>query len=109
MTPFPIRPVDVVALTVHEFTFARESADPSIDEVCGRFPDDANRALVWLLRFSALKAVTANAEVATWLAGPVGSLRDAYDVAASLTLNERWEFDRASFCSAVEAAAAKRP
>jgi hypothetical protein len=109
MTPFPTRPVDVVPLTILEFTFAREAADPSLAEVCGRFPDDANRALVWLLRFSALKAVTANAEIATWLAGAVGSRHDAYDVAASLTLNERWEFDHASFCSAVKAVAAKRP
>jgi hypothetical protein len=109
MTPFPIRPGDVVALTVHEFTFAREAADPSLEEVCGRYPDDANRALVWMLRFSALKAVTANTEVATWLASAVGSLGDAYDVAATLALNERWEFDHASFCSAVKANAAKRP
>jgi hypothetical protein len=107
-TPFPTKPGDVVALTIPEFTFAVNAADPSLDDVCGRFPDDPNRALVWLVRFHALKAVTSQVEIAAWLAGETGSLRDAYYVAARLKLNERWEFDHVLFRSAVKALAAKR-
>jgi hypothetical protein len=107
-TPFPTRPLDVVALTIQEFTRPLDLTDsPSLNDVCGRFPDDANRALVWLVRFRALQALT-DAGVGAWLASGAGSTRDAYDVASRLELNELWEFDRAAFCLAVKAVAAKR-
>jgi hypothetical protein len=108
-TPFPIRPVDVVPLSSLEFTFAASLTDcPSLDDVCGHFPDDANRALVCLLRFRALKTLIDDSDMVAWLDGGPRSTRDAFDVAARLTLNERWEFDRVAFCSAVQALAAKR-
>jgi hypothetical protein len=67
-TPFSARPGDVVALTVPEFTCDLDlNAAPSIDLVCERFLDDANRALVWLIRFKALKAWCTRAETNAWL------------------------------------------
>ena len=108
-TPFPGRPVDVVPLTIVEFTVALDlTRSPSLDEICGRFPGDANRAIVWLIRFRALKSLTDDAEICSWLAGDAGSTRDACDVAASLRLTERWEFDRRLFRSAVTELIEKR-
>jgi len=59
-TAFPATPDEVAVLTPQEFTF--DVADingneaPSMDRVCETFMDDANRALVWWIRFGALKA-----------------------------------------------------
>src|SRR5687767_8457053 len=67
-TPFPTRPSDVAALTASEFACARElHASVSIDDVCQRFVDDANRALVWLIRFRALTAWCDRTETVPWL------------------------------------------
>lgn len=103
-TVFPITPVEVAPLTPSEFAFDIAAAHtPSLDEVCRRFGDDANRALVWLIRFRALKAWSALDGIAQWLS----AARAAHvcEVAASLELNERWEFDRDAFCRAVDAIA----
>src|SRR5688572_20052848 len=55
-TAFPTKPIDVVALTTVEFSFDVDGNDgPSLAVVCARFVDDANRALVWLIRFRALR------------------------------------------------------
>ena len=109
-TPFPARPFDVIALTPQEFTRPLALTDsPTLDDVCGRFPDDANRAFVWLLRFRALKALTEDAAVRAWLAGDDCATRNAYDVASRLELNDCWGFDLAAFQRAVQALAAKRP
>jgi hypothetical protein len=57
-TPFPTNPSDVVALTVPEFTCELDlDGAASLDEVCRRFVDDTNRALVWFIRFRALTAL----------------------------------------------------
>lgn len=107
-TPFPVKPLDVVALTVQEFTSVLDiSETPPLDVVCGRFADDANRALVWLLRFRAMSALEAQAEMAAWLNGGSRS-RVVREVAATFVLNDRWEFDRRAFCSAVDAVAQQR-
>ena len=109
-TPFPAHPVQVVALTVQEFTAALNLTEcPTLDDMCARFGDDANRALAWLVRYSALTTVRQNATVGFWLTGRACSTRDLYEVAASLALNEQWEFDPVAFCAAVERLEARRP
>jgi hypothetical protein len=101
-TPFPTRPIDVVALTSGEFMYDLDMNDvPSLDVVCARFVDDANRALVWLIRFRALRSWCARADMVEWLDGGSGTPRDVCEVAASFELNDRWEFDVEGFCSAV--------
>ena len=101
-TPFPMRPIDVGALTPGEFTYDLDMNHvPSLDVVCRRFVDDANRALVWLIRFRALRSWCARAEMAEWLNAASGTPRDVCEVAASFELNDRWEFDTERFCSAV--------
>lgn len=108
-TPFPACPAEVVPLSAQEFAVDLDTADaPSLDVVCGRFTDDANRALVWLVRFQALKVLRERAGMAEWLRAAPRAARDVSEVAAQFRLNERWEFDQAAFCSAVDAAAAKR-
>jgi hypothetical protein len=108
-TPFPIRPAEVVALTVHEFTFDLDTSDqPSLDAVCGRFIDDANRALVWLVRFRALQSLNDHEDMADWLAAGSRTWPDVCEVAARFTLNERWEFDWTPFCAAVDAVVSRR-
>ena len=108
-TPFPTCPADVAPLTIHEFAVDGELADaPTLDSVCGRFVGDANRALVWLVRFRALMALNERAGMADWFRSGVRSRRDVCEVAAKLALNDRWEFDEATFCSAVDAVASKR-
>ena len=100
-TPFPARPRDVASLTVQEFTCGLDlNAEPSIDRVCERFLDDANRALVWLIRFRALKAWYTRADTNAWPTSRAHSQR-ACEVAASFALNREWEFDAQDFCSAV--------
>ena len=66
-TAFPTTPDEVAALTPQEFTFDLNDLDgnhaPSMDRVCRTFMDDANRALVWWIRFGALKAWCARTDV----------------------------------------------
>jgi hypothetical protein len=102
-TPFPARPGDVVALTVPEFTRGLDlHAEPAIGLVCERFLDDANRALVWLIRFSALKAWCTRAETNAWLIAGERPAQRACEVAASFALNGEWQFDADDFRSAVQ-------
>jgi hypothetical protein len=108
-TPFPTRPIDVVALSLYEFTFDLDmSVSPSLDAVCGRFVEDANRALVWLIRFRALKAWSDGPDISEWLTTGSRTARDVREVAATFELNDRWEFDTEAFCSAVDAVASRR-
>ena len=105
-TPFPARPSDVAALTVPEFTSQLDlSRAASIDSVCRRFVEDANRALVWFIRFSALTAWRERTDMAAWLDAEPTHARHACEVAASFELNDNWEFDAEPFRSAVESVA----
>jgi hypothetical protein len=107
-TPFPTKPAEVVALSAQEFTFELDLSDlPAIDDVCNRFCDDANRALVWLLRFRALKALCAQPEMAVWLDGRAQAWRAVCQIAATCELSDAWEFDKDLFCLAVEAIRAR--
>ena len=104
-TPFPARPCDVVALTVLEFTCDLDLSDSmTVESACQRFLDDANRALVWLIRFHALVAWCERAEIAPWLHSDALHAQHACELAASFALNDEWEFDASRFRSAVEAA-----
>jgi len=93
-TLFPATPEDVAALTVQEFTFDLDECDgyriPSMERVCRTFMDDANRALVWWIRFDALKALSSNPDVIARSMSDSEILRDAYEVAASFPLNPLW-------------------
>ena len=105
-TPFPTRPCDVAAVTASEFACVRDlHASVSIDDVCQRFIDDANRALVWLIRFRALTAWCDRTETAPWLRGEPVRAERACAMAASFVLNEDWEFDAGEFRSAVQSVA----
>jgi hypothetical protein len=96
----------VVALSVSEFACGPHLDDTlSIDEVCRLFAGDANRALVWCIRFSALTAWRGRADMAEWLRAQPGHERHIREVAASFALNDAWEFDAEPFRSAVESAA----
>jgi hypothetical protein len=102
-TPFPARPSDVVALTVPEFACALDlDAAASLDVGCRRFLDDANRALVWFIRFRALMAWRERADMAAWLTSGASYGLHACEVAASFELNDEWQFDAEAFRSAVE-------
>ena len=102
-TPFPARPCDVVALTVPEFACALDlDAATSLEVGCRRFLDDANRALVWFIRFRALMAWRERADMAAWLTSGPSLPGHACEVAASFKLNEQWQFDAEAFRSAVE-------
>jgi hypothetical protein len=102
-TPFPASPGAVVALTVPEFTCELDLSRPeSLDDVCRRFLDDANRALVWLIRFRALTTWCERTDVVVWLRSDHSHARHACAVAASFELNEEWGFDAERFRSAVE-------
>jgi hypothetical protein len=111
-TPFPAAPEDVAALSVQEFTFDPDELDgpriPAIDGICRTFVDDANRALVWLIRFGALRTWFARPEVRARATSDARILRDAREVAASFPLNARWEFDSADFGRAVDGIAFRR-
>jgi hypothetical protein len=108
-TVFPRRPVDVAALTTREFTFDLDwRAGPSLDVVCARFVDDVNRAVVWLIRFRALKQWCASAEMADWLTAGSRTARDVCEVAARFELNDQWQFDPGDFCAAVDAVVFER-
>ena len=106
-TRFPTTPNDVAALTVREFTFDLDDLDvddsPSIERICRTFVDDENRALVWCIRFNALKIWCARVDVRAGLHAGSMTLHDACEVAASFTLNDRWEFEADRFCSAIAA------
>jgi hypothetical protein len=106
MTPFPSRASEVVALTVPEFTSELDlSAAGSFESVCGRFVEDANRALVWFIRYRALTAWCEQADMAAWLHVHPSYPRHACEVAASFSLNDDWQFDPETFRSAVESVA----
>jgi hypothetical protein len=105
-TPFPTNPADVVALTVPEFTCGLDlNGSVSLDAVCGRFLDDANRALVWFIRFQALSAWCERADVGGWLQSAPSHAQHACQLAASFELNDDWEFDVERFRSAVDSIA----
>ena len=102
-TPFPARPSDVAALTVREFTCQLDlSRAASIDSVCRRFVEDANRALVWFIRFRALRTWCERGDTANWLGSESAHLQHACELAATFQLNEEWEFDADAFRVAVE-------
>jgi hypothetical protein len=106
ITPFPIGPSDVVALTVPEFACELDvEASVSLDAICRRFHDDANRALVWFIRFRALTAWCERIDVAQWLRAEPSQAHRACQLAASFDLNEAWEFDGERFRLAVESVA----
>lgn len=108
-TPFPTRPLDVIALTVQEFTLDIDmDQTPSLDAICARFLHDTNRAVVWLIRFNALNTWRAQTETAVWLAASDGTNDDVCEAAAGLSLNDRWEFDSGAFRTAIAGAASKR-
>ena len=101
-TAYPTRPIDVIALTCPEFLFDLEMSDvPSLDVVCRRFGDDVNRAVVWLIRFRALRAWCASADMTEWLSAGSAIPRAVCEVAAGFELNDRWEFDIEGFRGAV--------
>ena len=100
-TIFPTLPGDVAVLTTGEFAFDLEANNaPSLDEICQRFENDANRALVWLIRFRALRAWCARDGMAEWLSA--ARMPHICEVAARFELNDQWEFDVDSFCHAVD-------
>lgn len=102
-TPFPARPCDVVMLTEAEFACALNlDAAASLAISCQRFADDANRGLVWLIRFRALVTWCERPEVAPWLTSGALRPRQACELAASFQLNDEWQFDPERFRSAVE-------
>ena len=86
---------------------------PPLAEVCARFGDDANRAVVWLMRFRALQLLGRDArtrapqDVQASSLEPVPTSGDVFAIAASHPLNERWEFDPHVFFAAVEALTAR--
>jgi hypothetical protein len=102
-TDFPTRPCEVATLTVSEFTSDLDlNATISFDQVCRRFLHDANRALVWFIRFRALTAWRERGDVVTWLKDSPSRVEHACEAAASFELNQDWEFDAEAFRSAVE-------
>ena len=105
-TPYPVRPCDVVALTVPEFTCELDlRGTVSLDAVCRRFVDDTNRALVWFIRFRALVAWCERPDVGVWLQSEPSHAQHACQLAASFALNDDWEFDAERFRSAVDSVA----
>ena len=108
-TPFPATPGDVAALTIEEFAVELDVNNaPSLDDVCRRFVDDTNRALVWLIRFRALQVWCARAEIDEWLRRGSGQWLDACKAAASFRLNADWEFDAGALRSEVESVLARK-
>jgi hypothetical protein len=111
-TSFPATPDDVVTLSIQEFTFNLDDFDgnraPSMECVCRTFLDDANRALVWWIRFAALKNWCGRTDVSARLSSGAWTVQDACEVAASFPLNHDWEFDPVHFDSAIDAATERR-
>jgi hypothetical protein len=92
-------------LTVTEFTGDLElNGSGSLDAVCRRFLEDTNRAVVWFIRFRALKTWCERIDVAQWLRLEPSHAHRACELAASFDLNDAWEFDADQFRSAVESA-----
>jgi hypothetical protein len=92
----------VAPLTVAEFACGLHLDESvSIDAVCRFFLHDANRALVWLIRFRALRTWRKRTEMAAWLQAQPALTRHASEVAASFELNDQWEFDAELFRSAI--------
>jgi hypothetical protein len=105
-TPFPASPCDVVTLSVPEFAGELDlDASVSLDAVCRRFFEDTNRAVVWFIRFRALKTWSERLDVAQWLRSEPSHAHRACELAASFDLNDAWEFDPDRFRSAVESVA----
>lgn len=111
-TPFPATPRDVAVLTIQEFTSDLDELGatgvPSLERVCRTFMHDANRALVWWIRFGALQAWCARTEGLAQLNSGSVTLGDACEVAASFPLNHDWEFEPDDFCSAITAVTVRR-
>jgi hypothetical protein len=109
-TAFPATPGDVATLTVQEFDLDELDGDrvPSMERVCRTFMDDANRALVWWIRFEALKNWCARTDGMARSTSDSWIVRDACEAAASFPLNHLWEFDPEDFGFAVEAVAVRR-
>jgi hypothetical protein len=111
-TPFPVTPADVAVLTVQEFTFDLDEFEghgiPSMERICRTFMDDANRAVVWWIRFGALQTWRTNHDVIARSMSDSGVLRDAREVAASFPLNPLWEFDATAFGRALDGMALRR-
>jgi hypothetical protein len=109
VTAFPATPRDVATLTLQEFTFRLDlEHSPSLPDVCNRFGDDTNRAVVWLVRFRALQKMKADGRMDRWVrtrseADRQSLCGDIFEIAATQPLNERWEFDASTFFQAVEA------
>jgi hypothetical protein len=106
-TGFPATPGDVAILTVQEFMFDIYDVGgihaPSLDHVRRIFMEDANRALVWWIRFAALKTWCASSmEGIDGARGGSAILRDAYELAAGFPLNPFWEFDANAFGCVVQ-------
>lgn len=102
-TPFPSRACEVIALTIQEFTCELDlNGGVSFDRVCGRFLNDANRALVWFIRFQALICWRESQDTVSWLSSDPRRAQHATALAASFDLNDDWQFDAARFRSAVE-------
>lgn len=90
-------------LSVSEFTCELElDGSVSLDAVCRRFLEDTNRAVVWFIRFRALKLWCDRLDVAQWLRSEPSHADRACELAASFDLNDAWEFDAVRFRSAVE-------
>ena len=105
-TIFPTLPGEVAVLTTSEFAFDLESDKmPSFDDVCRRCGNDANRALVWIIRFHALKAWRARDDTAPWLSA--ARMPHICEVAAGFELNDQWEFDADGFCHAIDTTASR--
>ena len=101
-TPFPARPCEVAALTVWEFTCELDlNGTLSIDSVRHRFLEDTNRALVWFIRFRALRSWCERADIVEWLRLHSTELQHACELAATFELNDEWGFDAEAFRSAV--------
>ena len=112
LTAFPATPRDVAVLSIQEFTSdlddLHKSQVPSLDRICRTFTDDANRALVWWIRFGALQAWCARTDAMAQLNSGAVTLRDACELAASFPLNHNWEFEPNDFCSAIAAVTVRR-
>jgi hypothetical protein len=61
-----------------------------------------------MIRFRALNAWRARADMADWLNTRSGSSNEACELAASFGLNDRWEFDTQDFCSAIDKLVSRR-
>jgi hypothetical protein len=111
-TAFPATPADVAVLSVEEFTFDLDELDgtrvPTMARVCRTFMNDANRAVVWWIRFNALTHWCERTNGIAQMAGDAERRRDACAAAASTPLNQRWEFDVEAFAASLAAVSHRR-